>query len=268
MTSMQERNTRILAHRGASAYAPENTMAAFELARQMGAGGIELDVQLTKDGKIVVIHDLTIDRTSNGKGVVSEMTLEELRQYDYSKALENFDAYASPLNYLGTGGFNYSPNDSFGEMGSRIPELKDVLLFAKGHQLYINIETKDYTNPYGQVNRLTAELIRECDYVEHTLVSSINHTAMARLKQEFPEIRTGVAFLESIYNMEDYAKQCGVTALHPYYLMVDEAFMAMAQRNGFEVNPWTVDDDDAIKRLMDLGVTRVMTNRPDLGRAE
>ncbi|MBD2847046.1 hypothetical protein IDH44_17755 [Paenibacillus sp. IB182496] len=114
--------SRILAHRGASAYAPENTMAAFELARRMGAGALELDVQLTKDGRLVVIHDLTIDRTSDGSGRVMDMTLDELRQYDYSHAFRPHDAQASPLHFLAGGRLSEAPAEDYGEAGSRLAE--------------------------------------------------------------------------------------------------------------------------------------------------
>ncbi|MNB87575.1 putative glycerophosphoryl diester phosphodiesterase 1 [compost metagenome] len=237
--------TTILAHRGASAYAPENTMASFELARRMGAHGIELDVQLTRDGKLAVIHDHTIDRTSDGKGRVSELTLAELREYDFS----------------------YTFQGEYSTEGSRIPELKEVMQFAKEHQLYINIETKDYANPYGEVNVRTAELVKASGYQEQTLISSINHNAMARLKREYPELRTAIAFMESYYRMDVYAASCRADVLHPYYLGVDAAFMETAKNNGYEVNPWTVDDEAEILRLQQLGVTRIMTNRPDVGVA-
>lgn len=236
--------TQILAHRGASAYAPENTMASFGLARDMGADGIELDVQLTRDGKLVVIHDLSIDRTSNGTGLVGELTLEELRQYDFS----------------------YNTGGKYGTDGSRLPELGEVMEFAMKHGLYINIETKDYSRPYGEVNMRTAELVRQYGYTENTLISSINHNAVARLKRDYPEIRTAIAFLESLYRLEEYAANCRVDVLHPYYLGVDEAFMELANRSRFEVNPWTVDDEAEIIRLRNLGVTRIMTNKPDLAR--
>lgn len=237
--------TTILAHRGASAYAPENTMASFELARKMGAQGIELDVQLTRDGRLAVIHDLTIDRTSDGRGRVGAMTLEELRQYDFS----------------------YTFKGEYGSEGRRIPELKEVLAFAKEHQLYINIETKDYSNPYGEVNIRTAELVKASGYIEQTLISSINHQAMAQLKREYPEMKTAIAFLESFYRLDEYARKCRVDALHPYYKGVDKAFMELAARCGYEVNPWTTDDEAEIRRLQQLGVSRIMTNRPDLGAA-
>ncbi len=217
-------------------------MAAFELALEMGADGIEVDVQLTKDGKLVVIHDLTIDRTSDGTGVVREMTLEELRRYDYAHAFKKVDGFESPLSFLATNGRQYNAERTFGPEGSRIPELVDVIRFAKANDLYLNIETKDYATPYGEVNREAARLVRECDYGEQTLMSSINHTAMARLKQEFPEIKTAIAFLEAFYRPEAYARSCGADALHPYYLAVNESFMAWANEAGFEVNPWTVDD--------------------------
>jgi glycerophosphoryl diester phosphodiesterase len=238
------KQTQILAHRGASAYAPENTMAAFGLALDMGAHGIELDVQLTRDGKLVVIHDLSIDRTSNGTGQVGELTLEELRQYDFS------------YNFAG----------KYGTDGSRLPELGEVIEFAMKHRLYINIETKDYSRPYGEVNMRTAELVRQYGYAENTLISSINHNAVARLKRDYPELKTAIAFMESFYRLEEYAANCRAEVLHPYYLGVDEDFMELANRSRFEVNPWTVDDEVELIRLRNLGVTRIMTNKPDLAR--
>lgn len=238
------KQTQILAHRGASAYAPENTMAAFGLALDMGTHGIELDVQLTRDGKLVVIHDLSIDRTSDGTGLVGELTLEELRQYDFSYAFAG----------------------KYGTDGSRLPELGEVMEFAMKHGLYINIETKDYSRPYGEVNMRTAELVRRYGYTENTLIASINHNAVARLKRDYPELKTAIAFMESFYRLEAYAANCRADVLHPYYLGVDEAFMELADRSRFEVNPWTVDDEAEMIRLRNLGVTRIMTNKPDLAR--
>ncbi|AIQ58744.1 glycerophosphodiester phosphodiesterase [Paenibacillus borealis] len=238
------KQTQILAHRGASAYAPENTMAAFGLALDMGAHGIELDVQLTRDGKLVVIHDLSIDRTSDGTGLVGELTLEELRQYDFSYAFAG----------------------KYGTDGSRLPELGEVMEFAMNHGLYINIETKDYSRPYGEVNMRTAELVCRYGYTENTLISSINHNAVARLKRDYPDLRTAIAFMESFYRLEEYAANCRADVLHPYYQGVDEDFMELANRSRFEVNPWTVDDEAEMIRLRNLGVTRIMTNKPDLAR--
>ncbi|MEL7659172.1 MAG: glycerophosphodiester phosphodiesterase family protein, partial [Bacillota bacterium] len=223
---------RNIAHRGASAYAPENTMASFELALGLGADAIELDVQLTKDEKLVVIHDLSIDRTSNGTGYIKDMTLDDLRQFDFSYKFKD----------------QYEPGKCI------IPELEDVLIFAKENNLYINIETKDYSKPYGKVNYLTAQLIRTYEYAENTLISSINHNAMALLKQEFPEIPTAIAFFTDFYNLSFYAKNCNTNALNPIYYLVDEEFMKMADESGLEVNPWTVTEKDEIARLKKLGV--------------
>ena len=231
-----------IAHRGASAYAPENTMAAFELAVQMGADAIELDVQMTKDEHVVVMHDLSIDRTSNGTGFIRDMTYDELSRFNYT----------------------YKFKDQFEADKCTVLKLEQVIAFAKENGLYLNIETKDYTNPYGKVNALTAQLLRDYEYTDHALMASLNHSAVANVKKDFPEIQTAIAFITGIYDLPAYAKSCKADALHPISMMVNEVFMEMADASGLAVNAWTVDNLEELSRLKKLGVAGVMTNKPDV----
>ncbi|SHH77275.1 glycerophosphoryl diester phosphodiesterase [Sporobacter termitidis DSM 10068] len=217
-------------------------MAAYELALDMGADAIELDVQLTKDGQVVVIHDLSINRTSDGKGFVRDMTYHELSRHVYA----------------------YKFKEKYDLSKCRLLKLEEVLDFASKNDLFLNIETKDYTDPRGKVNAMTARLVREFNYAEKSLISSINHNAVAYLKEEFPEIKTAIAFMTGIYDLPAYARTCRAEVLHPISYIVDEPFMEMARGAGFEVNVWTVDNIEELSKLQKLGVTGIMTNTPDL----
>jgi glycerophosphoryl diester phosphodiesterase len=237
---------RTIAHRGASAYAPENTMSAFVLAHEMGATAIELDVELTADEQLVVIHDSRIDRTSNGTGRVADMTLAELREYDYSRTV---------------------PGSARGD-GTRIPTLHEVLEFAAGRGMFVNIETKDHSERALRVNDRVAEAVHTSGRVDNTLISSINHAAMAAMKVAHPEFRTAIAFIERFADLAGYASACGADVVHPYYAHVDEEFVRVARAAGLGINVWTVDDDSTADRMRALDIDGLMTNRPDVGGAK
>ncbi len=142
--------TKIFAHRGASAYAPENTVEAFALAMEQGADGIELDVQMTKDGQVVVIHDETIDRVSDGTGAVRDYTLEELKKFHFSNHMENYENAA-------------------------IPTLKEVLDLIKSSNMLLNIELKTGIYWYPNLEEKTMELVKEAGMEDRVIYSSFNH---------------------------------------------------------------------------------------------
>ncbi|MDE6182363.1 MAG: glycerophosphodiester phosphodiesterase, partial [Eubacteriales bacterium] len=143
-------NTKIFAHRGASAYAPENTMEAFKLAIKQNADGIEIDVHLTKDNHVVVIHDETIDRVSNGKGFVRDYTLEELRQFSYNY---NFNQYENV----------------------KIPTLEDVLELIKPTNLILNIELKTNFLWYENIEEIVLSIVDKFEMQDRIIYSSFNH---------------------------------------------------------------------------------------------
>ena len=128
--------TKVFAHRGASGYAPENTLQAFSLAQEQGADGIELDVQLTKDGEVVVIHDETIDRTSTGKGYVRDYTLEELKKFSFHNHMEKYK-------------------------GVKIPTLREVLELVKPGKMEVNIELKTGIFWYPDIEEKTMKIVEE-----------------------------------------------------------------------------------------------------------
>lgn len=233
----------VLAHRGASAYAPENTLAAFNLAFEMGADGIELDVTLTKDGVPVVIHDDTVDRTTNGQGVVKEMTLEQIKQLDASYTFEKY-------------------------RGEKIPTLVEVLR-AVGKRGIVNIELKSTTLKTDGIEAATLAAIQDTGTMDNVIISSFNPFALQRMFALEPRLPRGLLYAP---NLPLYLRRAWLrplaraTAMHPHCSMVDAKFVAWAKGKGLEINTWTTDDPAEMKRLCDLGVDAIMTNKPDILR--
>ena len=164
----------VLAHRGYSGKAPENTMAAFKLALEADADGLELDVHITKDGRVVVIHDDTLERTTDGRGRVEEQTYAELAQLD--------------------------AGSWFGEefKGERLPTLDEVCELLKGTDKIFNVELKAGVN-FKELTEKVAELIVAYDLVPNTIISSFNHYALAYMKQVNADIRTGILYSSALY---------------------------------------------------------------------
>lgn len=229
----------VLAHRGSSAQAPENTMAAFELALEVGAHGLELDVYLSKDEEIVVIHDPTLERTTNGSGPVEQHTLEELKRLD--------------------AGSWFSPEFQ----GESIPTLRQVCELVKEQDLWLNIETKAALGFEGLNYRLV-ELLGEFNLKDKVIVSSFNHFALAHLKQIQAPFRTGILYTAALVDPWVYAQSIGAEALHPYYLTVIPQIAAGARQNGMLINPWTVNRLEDMQRLKDAGVDSIITDLPHL----
>ena len=162
------KKVKIFAHRGASAYAPENTLEAFRLAMEQGADGIELDVQLTKDGELVVIHDETIDRVSNGKGAVRDYTLEELKSFSVSNHFEQYPDV-------------------------KIPTLREVLELVKPGHMEINIELKTGIFWYPEIEKKVLDLVKEEEMEDRIIYSSFNHYSVQKIKELAPEAEDGLS---------------------------------------------------------------------------
>lgn len=234
----------VLAHRGASAYTPENTLAAFRLAFEMGADGIELDVTLTRDRVPVVIHDDSVDRTTNGTGVVKRMTLTEVQRLD---AGAWFD-------------------EKF--RGEKIPALDQVLAEFGTHGL-INVELKSIFPRSDGIERAVAQVIERAHTAERVLISSFNPLALYRIMKSEPRLPRGLIYSP---NLALYLRRAWLrpiarpNALHPPSSLIDSEFVAWARHQGYKINTWTVDDPNEMKRLIALGVDAIMTNKPDILR--
>ncbi|GGG60225.1 glycerophosphodiester phosphodiesterase [Paenibacillus radicis (ex Gao et al. 2016)] len=233
---------KIWAHRGASAYAPENTMEAFELAVQQHADGLDITIHRTKDGEIVVIHDDTIDRTSNGKGEVADYTLAELKAFNFNAGFE--DKYSR----------------------TEIPTLHEVLELVKACELELNIEENIIFSDHDRttISLDAAKLVQEYGLTERVSFSSFNHHSMAQIKQAFPVIRTGLLYLEGLYNGGEYAKTADASALHPFFISVTPDMVTKAHNAGIRIHAWTVNEVAAVKSMIEVGADVIITDCPDI----
>ena len=234
-----------IAHRGASAVAPANTLAAFEKAVELGADGIEFDVHLSADGVPVVIHDFSVDSTTDGSGRVAEMTIAQLAQLDVGSYFD--PAFA----------------------GERIPTLEAVLE-AMGGRLLLNIELKSTSLRDKGLEQTVIAQIERHGLGTSVLFSSFNPFSLRRAKRIAPHIAVGLLYgpdLPLPLRRAWLAPLVPHEARHPEHTMVDAHYMAWARRRGYRVNTWTVDDPDEMHRLIGLGVDGIITNVPDVLRS-
>jgi glycerophosphoryl diester phosphodiesterase len=242
------------AHRGASARAPENTLEAFRLAVEAGAGGLELDVHMTLDKEIVVIHDATVDRTTEGSGAVAEMKLDELRVLDAS--------------------YRFSPDGGrthpYRGQGARVPTLAEV--YERFPAAFVNIDIKE---PQPGVEETVLRVIRDAGAEERSLVVSHDHAVVRRFRKvsggriptgaSRPE--TGVFYFLSRLRLERLCRPAydalQVPVEHEGITLVTPRFLEAAHSRGVRVDAWTINDAGEMRRLLDLGVDVIMTDRPE-----
>ncbi|TCP55366.1 glycerophosphoryl diester phosphodiesterase [Tumebacillus sp. BK434] len=226
-----------LAHRGASGHAPENTLAAFRLARELGADGLEFDVQVTKDGVPVVIHDEALVRTTGAKGYVFDHTFEEIRRLDagswYGEAFR----------------------------GERIPSLEEVL--AEFGDLVLNAELKNSHFDMPELEAKAIGLIRQYGLEQRVILSSFHHMSMQQLHRAAPELKTALLYDCVLVDAVGYAKRLGASALHPFFGTVKPELIAEAHAAGLMVNVWTVNDETQMRLCAEAGVDAIITNYPD-----
>ena len=234
--------TKIWAHRGASAYAPENTLEAFNLAITQEADGIELDVQLSKDGELVVIHDETIDRTSNGTGYVKDYKLEELKKFNFNCGNEKYE-------YV------------------NIPTLKEVYELLKPTNLTINVELKTGIIFYEGIEEKVLSLAKEMDMEDKIIYSSFNHHTIKKIKELNSSVKTGLLYCDGWIGILEYAKILNVTALHPYlYNLQYENLINECKKAHMNLNVWTVNEEKDMRFLFENEIDSIITNYPDVAR--
>ena len=242
------------AHRGTSSAAPENTLEAFRLAARSGAGGLELDVHMTSDGRIVVIHDESVDRTTEGTGLVRHMTLHEIQSLD------------AGYRFTPDGGTNFP----YRGRGVRVPELGEVLRHFPGHKVNIDIKEEQCG-----VEVALLESIKGADAEDRVLVVSEMPAVVKRVRElSGYSISTGASRQEigDFYRLSRLRLEFLVYP--PYDALqvpveyggrevVTPRFVNAAHDRGVRVDVWTIDDPDEMRRLLDLGVDVIMTNRPE-----
>jgi glycerophosphoryl diester phosphodiesterase len=228
-----------IAHRGAAGTRPELTAVAFERAIEIGVDMIELDVQLTRDGRLVVLHDRELGRTVPGSGAVRDRTLAELQRLDAGRwfAAE----YA----------------------GARVPSLDEVLELARGRAA-LNVEIK---SPAGDWEASAGALLRAlaaAGGLATTLVSSFEMGALRALRAASSEVRLAVLWHEpDVVNAFRHAAALGAEAIHPQYRLVTPGLMQAARRDGLAVNTWTVNQVERMRALVELGVDGIVSDYPE-----
>jgi glycerophosphoryl diester phosphodiesterase len=234
----------VIAHRGFSGQAPENTLAAFRMAQAAGADAVELDVTTSKDGEVVVIHDPKVDRTTNGRGKVADLTLKELLALDAGSWFDR--RYAE----------------------ERIPTLEEVLRLLGPTGLLINIEIKKEA-ALGTEEKVS-ELVRRAGLLERVVVSSFDHPRVVRVREIAPRLVTAVLVGRASLagpSLAAAARDAGARMLVAQHRALTLEAVEEARRLGLKVWAYTADSTRDMKRMLGLGVDGIVTNHPDRLRA-
>lgn len=233
--------SKIFAHRGYSGKYPENTMIAFKKALEYGVDGIELDVQLTKDGEVVIIHDETIDRTTTGKGFVIDYTYEELEKFDASFKFKDL-------------GFN------------KIPTLREYFQLVKDYDIVTNVELKTGINEYLGIEEKVWELIKEYNLEEKVIISSFNHFSVMRMKKIAPQLKYGFLSEDWIIDAGKYTHSHGVQCYHPRFNNLVPDVIKELKKYNLEINTWTVNLEEDMRYLYSNNIDVIITNYPELAQ--
>lgn len=232
----------IWAHRGASGSAPENTLVAFQRAIELGADGIELDIQLSKDNEIVVCHDEKVDRTSDGVGFIKDYTLAELKEMNF--------------------------NQQFPEYGPQpIPTMKEVLDLIQPTDLTIDIELKTSVIYYEQLEEKILEMIREYGMEDRVNYSSFNHYTCVHVHELKEDAIVGFLYWDAPIDFPLYAKKYGADAINPSYpnLYLPKT-IEQAKENNLDIYVWDVFNEEEMLACKEMGVSAIITNYPELAR--
>ncbi len=231
--------SKIFAHRGYSGHYPENTMLAFKKSIEAGVDGIELDVHLTKDNELVIIHDETIDRTTNGSGLVADLTLKELSKFDASYKFKNIGV-------------------------NPIPTLDEYLDYIKDKNIITNIELKTNINEYHGIEGKVLELIEKYSLEDKVIISSFNHFTIMRMKEIAPYLKYGLLTESWIINPGKYTNDLGVKCYHPQFKSLNSCTVDELKKYNIEINTYTVNDEEDIKDMFYKKVDVIITNYPEL----
>ena len=232
----------IFAHRGASAHAPENTLASFELALAQNADAIELDVKLSADGQAIVIHDPMVDRTTGSHGRVKDLPLRELRALDVGSFF----------------------SEKF--RGEKIPTLEEVFE-AVGKRTFINVELTNYNSPRDQLVETVCMLVKKCGLQKRVMFSSFFASNLLRARAYLPDVPRGLLAFNGLLGV--WARSFGFAfgryqALHPYFTDVTSQQIQRVHRLNRRIHVWTVNAADDMRRLFDWGVDGIFTDDPQL----
>lgn len=233
----------LFAHRGSLLEAPENTLASFRRALAYDIAGLELDVHLSRDGEVIVMHDYRVDRTTDGRGWIKDFTLSELKALD--------------------AGSWFHPRFH----GETVPTLGEVCELVRGTTVALNIELKNNLIAYDGLEAKVLQLIDDFNYWDRVVLSSFNHNSLYKIRQFHRSVQTGILYSHRLFKPWAYARELGATALHPEYRRLDEQTVKKAHASGLAVNSYTVNERSHMKRLFTWGVNHVITdNLPRFAR--
>lgn len=237
------RRPLLLAHRGFSGQYPENSPLAFQMAvEKTCVDGIESDVHISKDGKLIVFHDASVERTSNGTGFIRDMTYDELLELDIG-------AWKSPAF-----------------AGQHIWTLGQLLDFCKETKLLLNLELKNYEVFYEGLEQRVIDEVCARKMQEQVFVSSFNHISMQHFKEMCPDIETGLLYDKPYLDMEHYIQRSNADNMHPRYMLLQyqPELVELFHSRGMKVNTWTVNDEEDMRDMIVRGVDGIISNHPDL----
>lgn len=220
-----------IAHRGYSGKFDENTMIAFEKAIEYKADGIETDVQLSKDGIPVIIHDETLNRTTDGSGYVKDYTLDELKRFRTKNGME-------------------------------IPTLQELFDFvSESDLLVLNLELKNSIVPYLGLEEKVLNMIYKYNLKDKIIISSFNHLSLVKIREFDKEIKLGALTDSTLANVPKYLENIKVECYHPCFpSILNESYMKEIKEAGIEVNPYTVNEEVHMKMVIDLKPNSIITN--------
>ncbi|EDS77728.1 glycerophosphoryl diester phosphodiesterase family protein [Clostridium botulinum C str. Eklund] len=234
--------TKNFAHRGFSGKYPENTLLAFEKAIEVGADGIELDVQLTKDNEIVIIHDEDVARTTNGTGLIKDLTYDEISKLDASYIYK--DQY----------GFN------------KIPTLREYFELIKDTDIITNIELKTGVIEYLGIENKVWDMIQEYKLQDKVIISSFNHFSIMRMRKIAPNLKYGLLSETWLIDAGKYVNNLEIQCYHPLYRNLTNDVVKEIKQYGIEINTYTVNTKEDIEDMISKNIDIIISNFPDLVR--
>ena len=237
---MLKRDMLNIAHRGFRSRYPENTMLAFRKAIEAGCDGIEFDVHLSKDGEAVIIHDETVDRTTDGTGLVGEKTYREL------KALNAAKPHPETIDF--------APIPSLREYFEYMTEQPDIIS---------NIELKTGVFVYEGIEEVVYRLMKEYNLIDRCIVSSFNHESVLRMKQIDSAVVCGLLVDSWQIRPELYVRDLGIECYHPSAYCVTSKLIAALHNAGIRINPWFDSIQSDYRELIEMGVDSLITDYPD-----
>ena len=228
----------IYGHRGAAAEAPENTLPSFKLAKKLGVYGVEMDLHTSSDGELIVMHDETLDRTTNGKGLVHSHTLEEIKKLD--------------------AGFKFGKKWK----GTRVSTLREI--FEGLGRINYYLEIKQSSKIYPGIEAKILDLVDDFKLKNNVQIISFDFDSLEITRKLDKGVKTGLLYTGKTSWFIKTAKELKINFLQPAFNLVYEDDMALARKNGFKVAGWTIDTVDDIKRARELKIDSITSNNPRL----